>query len=343
MKKILILQNKILHYNKSLYNYLSDVYDVTVLHSGKISRTNEDKYKEIIVKTINIGPFVVQDKVLKEVKSLEYNVVIGMFDIKWINNILALYLKNKQTKFIWWGIGYGNNKFGNCLRNYLVRKSDAIILYSKRDFNNFISKIKEDKVFIANNTFDVGIAVQSYKYDKKYLLFVGSINKRKQLDITLKAFKNIQNEIPNDINFIIIGSGKEKENLYKFIKEQKLEERVIFKGGIEDNHLLEKYYQNAIVSISFGQAGLSVLQSFGYGVPFLTKYNAISGGEITNILHNINGILCEDNIFSLEESLIRVCNDIDFAKKLGENAYYYYKNNCTIKQMIDGFTKAIEG
>ena len=33
MKRILILQNTILHYRKPLYNKLAEQYDVTVLHS----------------------------------------------------------------------------------------------------------------------------------------------------------------------------------------------------------------------------------------------------------------------------------------------------------------------
>ncbi len=48
MKKVLILQNKILHYRKPFYNKLAEKHNVTVLHSGKKSRGIEDKYEEII-------------------------------------------------------------------------------------------------------------------------------------------------------------------------------------------------------------------------------------------------------------------------------------------------------
>lgn len=50
MKKVLILQNTILHYRKALYNELSKNYDVTILHSGKVSKNQDDYYNEIVCK-----------------------------------------------------------------------------------------------------------------------------------------------------------------------------------------------------------------------------------------------------------------------------------------------------
>ena len=96
------------------------------------------------------------------------------------------------------------------------------------------------------------------------------------------------------------------------------------------------------MSVSFGQAGLTVLQSLGYGVPFLTKINAISGGEKTNIRDKENSLFCEDNIDSLESILVEICNDIVFARLMGERAYKYYSKYCTIENMCQGFIDAIE-
>jgi glycosyltransferase involved in cell wall biosynthesis len=343
-KKILFLQNKILHYNKPLYNFLSDIYDVTILHSGSTSINSNDTYKEIIVNMKKFGPFIFQYSVIKEVLSSKYDVVISMFDIKWINNILALYLKSKNVKYIWWGIGYGKNKIGNIARNILVNKSDGLILYSNRDLDKFISAVKDKgKIVIANNTYYVKNPIKSYEHEKEYLLFVGSLDERKELNIVLKALKNTIKKIPEDIKFIIIGEGKEKEKLINYVEKENLINKVIFKGRIADNSILKEYYKNAIISISFGQAGLSVLQSFAYGVAFLTKKNAISGGEITNIIHNKTGILCEDNIKSLEDNLIYLCNNKAYSKELGKNAYEYYQNNATMREMVNNFIKMIEG
>ena len=85
MKKVLILQNKILHYRKPFYNKLAEKYDITVLHSGNVSVENEDQYKEIITPVKSITKFKFQKGVLKAIKPKEYDVVIAMMDIFWVN------------------------------------------------------------------------------------------------------------------------------------------------------------------------------------------------------------------------------------------------------------------
>ena len=102
------------------------------------------------------------------------------------------------------------------------------------------------------------------------------------------------------------------------------------------------YYAEAIVSVSFGQAGLAVLQSLAYGVPFITKRNAISGGEKTNIKDGFNGYFCEDNSEPLSQKILELCNDIQKARVLGQNAYNYYNEYCTIENMVQVFRDAIE-
>ncbi len=344
MKKILILQNKILHYRKSFYNELSKYYSVTILHSGNYTVQSTDNYHEIITKPYKIGPFFIQSIVLKEVKNQEYDVIICMFDLRWLNNILAMYLHNKKAKFIWWGAWLTENTLANNVRVHLSKKGSASIMYTHEAREDFISLgVDPSQLFVANNTFDVGDRIKSYEnVVKDKILFVGSLDERKQNDILIKAFSNILLQVPNELNLVIVGDGGQKNSLEKLVYELKLQERVIFKGKITDPDILKDIYKESIISVSFGQAGLSVLQSLGFGVPFLTKANAISGGEKTNIKDGVNGLICEDKQESLEESLVHVCNDIEFARNLGKNAYEYYSEYCTIENMVQGFRDAIE-
>ncbi len=343
-KKVLILQNVVLHYRKALYNELSKTYDVTVLHSGKVSVTDLDDYKEIIVRNIKIGPFFIQKNVYSEINTKKYDTVIAMMDLRWLNNILTFFLFKKRIKFIWWGAWFTKNKLSNKIRVYLTHKGDASIFYTEAAKSEFIDKgISGDKLFAANNTFDVGPRIKSFEYKaKKDIIFVGSLDKRKQLDVLINAFANIKNSIPKHINLRIVGGGELRQNLEKLVNSLKLDDRVFFLGKITNPKELRDIYKTAIASVSYGQAGLSVLQSFGFGVPFVTKINAISGGEKTNIMHGENGFFCEDNITSLEQILIKMSNNIERSRKLGEFAFEYYTNFCTIENMSKNIAKAIE-
>ena len=343
-KKLLILQNRISHYRKPLFNELAKSYNVTVLHSGISTLVEEDNYGEMIVDCKKIGPFYIQSNVIREVMSNNYDIIISMFDLRWVKNIFAMYMHNRNTSFIWWGAWLTSSYIANKIRLFIMRKSYPCIFYSEEAKQEFMEYgVSSEKLFVANNTIDVSRRVKSYEnITKDKIIFVGTLDKRKKLDIVIKAFSNIVNKLNSEIKLLIIGSGDEEEILRCQVEQLKLQDRVFFMGAITDGAILKNYYQESIVSISYGQAGLSVLQSLGYGVPFITNVNAISGGEINNVIDGINGYLCEESLSALEECLYKVCSNKQLAKQLGRNAYDYYTEFATIERMVDGFKKAIE-
>lgn len=343
-KKILLGYNFILHYRKPLFNLLSQKYDLTVLHSGDETVEANDTYKEVIYPAKKVGPFFIQEGILDEVKDEKYDIIILLFDIRWVNTIKSIYSYNKKAKLILWGAWMTDSAVANKLRLYLTKKVGASIFYTQESRQDFVDAgIDINKTYVANNTFDVGERVKSYLHPiKNKIVFVGSLDARKQNDILIQAFSNIIDRIPENIELTMVGDGLENAKLKELVKSKSIENRVRFVGKVVDTAILQNYYKEAIVSVSFGQAGLSVLQSLGYGVPFLTKINAISGGEKSNIKNRVNSIFCEDSILSLEKSLVELCNNIDFARKLGENAHQYYGTYCTIENMNQGFLDAIE-
>jgi len=93
--------------------------------------------------------------------------------------------------------------------------------------------------------------------------------------------------------------------------------------------------------ISPDQAGLTVLQSFGYGVPFVTHKDAITGGERLNIVNGENGILFDS--FDEITDIIKDCSqNPEKYIEMGKNAKKYYNENRTINHMVSGFIDAID-
>ena len=94
--------------------------------------------------------------------------------------------------------------------------------------------------------------------------------------------------------------------------------------------------------MSYGQAGLSVLQSFGHGVPFITSKGAISGGEIENIIPHQTGFLCDLSQESLTDTFVSLCNYPARTEQLGYDALHYYQTYSSAQVMVAGFSEAIE-
>ncbi len=88
-----------------------------------------------------------------------------------------------------------------------------------------------------------------------------------------------------DSNLIlnIIGDGPEFKVLYRYIIKNNFSHRIL-RGAIFDDYVLKNYFERAICLISPGQAGLTVLKSFAYGIPFVTKYNAITEASVLILL-----------------------------------------------------------
>jgi hypothetical protein len=78
----------------------------------------------------------------------------------------------------------------------------------------------------------------------------------------------------------------------------------------------------------------------GYGVPFITKKDAITGGEILNIENNKTG-----RLYQHRDELVKILQEVaEFPQKyieMGILAMEYYKQNASISQMVQGFYDAI--
>lgn len=343
--KIVIVYNYILHYRIPFFNKLGERYDLTVIHSGTPLKHDVYSFDEVVLPLKKIGPFRFQIGLLGLLRKQKYKFIILLFDVAWLSSLLAFIINGYRTKIVLWGAWFTPNKYANWIRIFLSRFAFANVFYSNCARKEFINKgIQEDAAFVANNTFDVGNRVKSYLSADKYrLLFVGSLDERKQLDIVIKSFHEVIEEVPEKIILTIVGSGYQEVDLKNLAKNLNLKDRVQFVGRIDDPVKLQKYYRNALATVSYGQAGLSVLQSLGFGVPFITKKNAISGGEIYNIKDGYNGFLLDGNKNSLKEVIKKICYETKVAQSMGRNAYYYYDKYCTMDNMVQGFLDAMEG
>ena len=341
VKKILIVQNRIAEYRVEIFNLLNQNYDVTVLYSAGEKPENakfnvihiDNKKGKVFWKfKCNLGKLFSQ-----------FDVVILPMDIRQIDAVAEVF--RRKAKIISWGIGVSasykipfDSKRSIIMEYVYIRNSTACLFYSEYAAAKY-SKVLGERAFVANNT--ASVRRIDINKEKKHLLFIGSLYPQKRIDELLEAYKTAYSECSVIPQLVIVGDGTEYKRIQQFIYDNNLHEKIILRGEVYDEEVLSEIFSSSIACISPNQAGLSVLKSMGYGVPFVTHKDAITGGERLNIINGENGILF--NTFSeLKQIIIDSGCKKDKFLEYGKNAYRYYWENRTPQIMVNGFEVAIE-
>jgi len=118
--------------------------------------------------------------------------------------------------------------------------------------------------------------------NKKFILHVGSIEKRKNLATLLEAFEMLLQNNPQELYLVIVGQKSNKPSLQdnavfdRITTSILLKERVIFTGYLPDNQTATLYKHAALyVFPSFNEGfGIPILEAFAHQVPVLVAGNS---------------------------------------------------------------------
>lgn len=349
-KKVTILYNKLFHYRIPIFNLLAEQYDLTVVYSypAKDEDISQYKFKTIYVPIKKVGNLYFHKQSIKALCK-DVDVVIAYGQVSYVD-YMKLAFGRRYFKLILWSIGapasYGR-RYGEgssiyyAIGDFIRKRVDALIFYSDKAKEMHISRgFDANQLFVANNTVKVE-KIELNAELKQNILFIGTLYLEKGLQSLLDSYKEaniVDSLIPR---LIIVGGGDEFSLVKDWVVANHMEEKIELLGPIYDRNEKAKIFQKTLACISPDQAGLSVLESLGYGVPFITTKDAITGGESFNIQNNFNGILME-SISELKDTILEVSRNRDKYIKMGENAYSYYWTNRTPEIMAKGIEDAIE-
>ncbi|GHT33574.1 glycosyl transferase [Bacteroidia bacterium] len=337
-----------MHYGIPVNNLLVQNYDLTLAHYGEKLIGDDILFKQIILTPKKIGPFIYfKENIYKLCQ--KFDAVIVLSDLHILPYITLGLFSKRKFALTYYGIGVSasyNKKFdidkrSDLIRFNLMKRADSNVFYSEYPIQRYVDAgIKRDSLFVAHNTIQITDKIE-ISHNKESFLFVGTLYKEKKIYDLLNAYYITYKKDKNLKSLIIIGNGTEKSNIEKWISESGIAHKIFLKGAIYDSTLLKSFYSDAIACISPGQAGLSVLSCFAYGVPFITTFDAITGGELFNIKNGVNGYLYSGEVSELADILILLNNDKEKVYELSKNAQEYYFNNRTLDMMVKGLSDAV--
>jgi len=344
-QRVLLLTNKIMSYRIPIFNLLGEKYDFTVAYSLGKAPTSDINFNTLYLPAYKLGRFVIQKRNIYKLAS-SYDVVIYTGDIAWLKYSLLPFRK-RNFKIICWGIGVSASyekefdavKKWDAVRDFFYSRADALLFYSSYPISKYVSRgFNREKLFVAPNT--VHIMNTGCAHDKESILFIGTLYKAKGITELLEAYKVAYSRYPDLWGLNIVGGGDGYNEIREWIDKNNLGTKIEMLGPIYDERKKENLFKSAIICVSPRQAGLGVLESMGHGTAFVTRENAITGGERLNIESWNNGILFE-NSKELEDILVDSCLNPEKYLQIGQNAKEYYINNRTPQHMVSGFESAI--
>jgi glycosyltransferase involved in cell wall biosynthesis len=158
------------------------------------------------------------------------------------------------------------------------------------------------------------IAAQHYRLPERYILFVGNIEPRKNLEGLIRAFSILKHRYPEPVKLVIAGQkGWKYGPVYRAAHELQLDNDIIFTGYISAEHLPAVYSMADIFVYPslYEGFGLPLLEAMACEVPVIIS----NAGALPEIANEAALQLPANNIAVLAESMLQLLSDSGLRKQ----------------------------
>lgn len=153
-------------------------------------------------------------------------------------------------------------------------------------------------------------------------------------EMVLRAYAQAKPKMPPS-KLKMIGGGQQKEFLELLAENLNIDDSVSIEGLVEKNIASEQIADSDIMLMpSYQEAfGVAALEAAAYGLPVI----ATNVGGIPEIVRDgINGILIEPgNMNQLSDAMIKLANDEDMRRKMGEAGMKHFQQNFNWTESMD--------
>lgn len=210
-----------------------------------------------------------------------------------------------------------------------AKRSDRIITiseFSKREIIDLLG-VPEEKVSViysapsfSEETADSEVTLGKYGITKPYILYVGTIEPRKNLVRLIHAFEMLKRNEKLPYRLVLAGGkGWQNEEIYRAAKESPFAEDIIFTGYISNSER-NCLYQNAELFVFpslYEGFGMPPLEAMHWGCPVVTS-DAASMPEICGDATALVNPLDEEDIV---KGIMAVLSDKEYAESLRKKGY----------------------
>lgn len=230
----------------------------------------------------------------------------------------------------------------------LIRKSDKIICISENTKNDLINfyNIKEDKISVIYNGYDRKLfnkdnidkkILNKYNINYDYMIMVGASYPHKNIEVAIKAFKNIK----QDCKLIIV--GKDSPYILKLkdlSRDLNVQDKIKFMGYVPDEDLPTLYgcSKGFLYTTLYEGFGLPILEAMACGALVLCGDNS----SLPEVYGDSALVLDLDNIEDIKKKIELAITDNKLREELlkkSEKNINRFSWNKTAKEIYNVINK----
>ncbi len=222
-----------------------------------------------------------------------------------------------------------------------LQSLDGIIAYSKLGARQYLALgLPEERVFAATNAVLPKPSTPPYHrpipvISQLQVLFVGRLQKRKRVDLLIKACASLPNELKPLL--FIVGDGPARPELERLAMEI-LPATMFF--GDQRGESLATYFKQADLFVLPGTGGLAVQQAMAYALPVIV---AQGDGTQEDLVGPENGwVVPANDLNALTQTLREALSDIRRLRRMGLESYRIVAEEANVEKMAEAFVSAIE-
>jgi len=334
------------HYRVPVYNHLSTYlhersFALTVTSEGIQPGNPTPVQFEYVQMPLSAG------NIARLVWRGSFDVLIMFVDLRH-RYLFPVYLVVKgllRRKIVWWGQGRDLAQISARLKNaaYATEHTlcDAIILYAEH-LKKYVARRFHHKVFVANNTLaltypglpDGSKAQVLHSYNirtHKNIICMGRFQKRKRVDQLVGALRLMNRD---DVGLILVGPDTEHVL-------DEVDGRNIYKLGPIYGDQRFGLLSAADIYCLPGAVGLSIVDAFHCGLPFVTEEGDESA-EIAYLKHGENGfVVPRGDTRELARKLLLLLDNDGLRERFSQAARREVSVNASIDRLCEGFVQAL--
>lgn len=363
MEKIVIVTNIPSPYRIDLFYYMQTYlkeYEIHIIYASQ----NVENRQWLIKEEKMLNSYILKSKIIKVKDDMDTRHIqlpsnlMGILNelnpdviIAWEYNPSALqsliWAKLHGKKFIHLTDGTLNSeknisKIQRFTRKIITRNADSCIASSTKAKEKLLTwGVKEEAIFISLLTVDITQYIKMKKiFGKNKLLYVGSMIKRKGLDLLIDALPYIDTEY--ELRIVGNGSKEEIDALSKQAKKLGVAEHISWCGFKTGNDLAREYNEATLFVLPTREDcfGLVLLEALCTSTPIVTSKYADGSYDI--IKEGVNGFIVDPyNSKEMAEAINCLLQNQNMQEKFSD-ACQEQIADFTFEEVSKGYIKAIE-